>query len=278
MAVAGEAKVEAECAQVLVCSEQVQCARQPEMQLVAIERETLHLLECLRQIDGRAADLGGHLGERPAPREVGCEHELGAVDETPACEAPSRGPGAARAEPPPHERQRDALRFERLGGTRVQAVPEERNQCLRARIDPQPLHAKLKIRAVLEQGGRRELTERRFVNHQVEARIAAGHRMADAVAFEGVEEEHLIRLGHRLIAPEMSHEGTAIGENEVRRARVLFRIGVSMTARAAHVLDRDAGSRQKRLNGKFRHASSTRASITGPRQPAAWRQDRAFSS
>src|SRR5438045_5422323 len=35
----------------------------------------------------------------------------------------------------------------------------------------------------------------------------------------------------------------------------------SMTARAAHVLDRDAGSRQKRLNGKFRHASSTRASI-----------------
>src|SRR5205807_2042153 len=54
MAVAGEAKIEAECAQVLVCSEQVQCARQPEMQLVAIERETLHLLECLRQIDGRA--------------------------------------------------------------------------------------------------------------------------------------------------------------------------------------------------------------------------------
>src|SRR5207248_10729598 len=115
--------------------------------------------------------------------------------------------------PPPHERQRDALRFERLGGTRVQAVPEECNQCLRARIDPQPLHAKLKIRAVLEQGGRRELTERRFVNHQVEARIAAWHRMADAVAFEGVEEEHLIRLGHRLIAPEIDRKSTRLNSS-----------------------------------------------------------------
>src|SRR5207302_10876974 len=114
MAVAGEAKVEAECAQVLVCSEQVQGARQPEMQLVAIKRETLHLLECLREIDGRAADLGGHLCERPAPREVGCEHELRAVDETPTCEAPSRGPGAARAVPPTHERQSGAIRLEKI--------------------------------------------------------------------------------------------------------------------------------------------------------------------
>src|SRR5690242_20403019 len=109
------------------------------MQLIAIERETLHLLECLCEIDGRAAaDLGGNLGERPAPRQVGCEHELGAVDETPACEAPSCGPGAARSERAPDERQCEALRLEGLGGTRVQAMPEQGDQCLGARIDPQP--------------------------------------------------------------------------------------------------------------------------------------------
>ena len=51
MAVAGEAEIQAQRGQILILREEIQRAGQPQPQLVAIERHTLHLLKDLRQID-----------------------------------------------------------------------------------------------------------------------------------------------------------------------------------------------------------------------------------
>ncbi len=50
MAVAGEAKVEAQDGEVVILSEKVQRARQAKAQLVTIQRQAFHLLEDLREI------------------------------------------------------------------------------------------------------------------------------------------------------------------------------------------------------------------------------------
>src|SRR5207248_11509918 len=56
------------------------------------------------------ADPAALAGGAHAHGAAGCGHELAAVTEPPAAEAPSGGPGAARPEPLPPPRPRDALR------------------------------------------------------------------------------------------------------------------------------------------------------------------------
>src|SRR6266853_3889070 len=81
--------------------------------------------------------------------------------------------------------------------------------------------------------------------------------MADAVAFERVEEQYLTRLSHGLVAPQMAHVGAAIGKNQMDSARALLRALVPAAALAVHIPDRDRRGLQQRVNGKFRHACST---------------------
>ena len=68
-------------------AEQMQRARQPQPQLIAIERHGLDLLENLRQIDRRDADLRRDLAQRPAPRQIRGQHQLGAVHQLPPARA-----------------------------------------------------------------------------------------------------------------------------------------------------------------------------------------------
>ena len=76
MTVAGEAEVEAKSGQVVILPEEIQRPREPQSQLVAIQRQTFDLLEDLRQINRRAAHFGGDLGQRPASRQIARQHEL----------------------------------------------------------------------------------------------------------------------------------------------------------------------------------------------------------
>src|SRR5579862_4228395 len=59
MAMAGKTEIERQGGQIDMGAEQVKRPGQPQLQLVAIEREALDLLEYLSEIDGRDADLSG---------------------------------------------------------------------------------------------------------------------------------------------------------------------------------------------------------------------------
>jgi hypothetical protein len=66
MAVAGEAEVEGQRGQVLRIAQQIERKGEPQLQLVAVERQAFDLLEDLGQVARRDADLG----QGPAPAEV----------------------------------------------------------------------------------------------------------------------------------------------------------------------------------------------------------------
>ena len=51
--------------EVVAVGESVQRAREPQVQLVAIQRHRFHLLEHLREVHGRHADLGRSFGSGP---------------------------------------------------------------------------------------------------------------------------------------------------------------------------------------------------------------------
>jgi hypothetical protein len=57
MAVAGKTKVQAQGRKILVAGEQIERSRQPQAQLVAIQRETFDLLENLGEVHRRAPHL-----------------------------------------------------------------------------------------------------------------------------------------------------------------------------------------------------------------------------
>src|SRR5260370_40986896 len=80
VAVAGEAKVEAQGGEVVILSEKVQRGRQAKAQLVAIQRQAFHQLEDLREIHRLDANFLGDLGQRPPPRRIPCKHERSSVN------------------------------------------------------------------------------------------------------------------------------------------------------------------------------------------------------
>src|SRR6266853_5561634 len=97
--------------------------------------------------------------------------------------------------------------------------------------------------------------------------------MADAVAFERVEEQYLTRLSHGLVAPQMAHVGAAIGKNQMDSARALLRALVPAAALAVHIPDRDRRGLQQRVNGKFRHACWPLKQVYVPIRSTSWRID-----
>ena len=75
--------------------------------------------------------------------------------------------------------------------------------------------------------------------------------MADAVAFAGVEEQHLIRFGNGLIAPEVPYIDPAIGKDEFGCVRALFGARRGATSLTVHIPDSHIGSVEERPNCDF---------------------------
>jgi uncharacterized protein YdhG (YjbR/CyaY superfamily) len=247
MAVAGEAEVEAQRCEVMVLRKQMERAGKAQSQLIAIERHAFDLLKHLSEVDGRAANLGGDLGQGPAARRVACKHELDAIDQT----APSRASGGrmrcARPQCALRQGQGQAFGFKELGHIASQAVTEQGYEGLGAGIDAQPLRVKCGCRARREQRGGREFEEQFLADGQGEAGIAAANRMADAVALAGIEEQHLVGFGYGLIGAEMTDIGAAIGKDDLGGGGVFFRALLAAAAGAVDVADGDRGGLEQQL-------------------------------
>ena len=132
---------------------------------------------------GEPPHFGGDLGQRPAPRQIAGQHELGPIDQPLASDAGAGRVRGARSQRPLHQGQGQALGFQRLGDALAQAVPQQRHQRLRPRIDPQALLPKGQRARRRAEGARRQLAQQRFADDQRQAGIAARHGMADPVAF-----------------------------------------------------------------------------------------------
>src|SRR6266404_7338345 len=154
--VAGKTQVERELAQVVVLAKQVECARETQAQLIAIQRQAFHLLEHLGEINRRDADVGGDLGECPASRQIAGEDEFGSIRKSLASAARARRVRCARSERALHQYQREAFGLQWLSNFFAQAVAQHRYQRLRARVDAQAFLPKRQLRAVMQQRRRRQ--------------------------------------------------------------------------------------------------------------------------
>lgn len=125
MTVAGETEFQAQSGKIAVVREKIESTREPQAQLVAIQRQTFDLLENLREIDRRAANFGSDFGKSPAAAQIAGEHQLNAVDEALTAETCAGGVGRTWAEGALQECQREALGLERLGYAVPQAVTEQ---------------------------------------------------------------------------------------------------------------------------------------------------------
>ena len=139
-----------------------------------------------------------------------------------------------------------------------QAVPQLRDERLRPRIDAQTLLPKRERRARpgTQKRARRQLVQERFVDDQIEAAVAARHRMADAIAFASVEEQHLIRFGDRFVLSNVPHENAAGREHQTRLARGLLVAAALARPRAGEVVNLDRRRLQQRHRDDTRHRQS----------------------
>src|SRR5262245_40667131 len=134
------------------------------------------------------ADFGRDHREHPAPRRITCEDELYPVREPLSSVTRTRHVRSAQSKRTASERQGEAFRFQRLGEAVTKAVPQQRDERLSARVDPQALMPEGRHPALAQQSAGRQLTEQRVTDEETQARIAPGHWMADAIAFTAVEK------------------------------------------------------------------------------------------
>jgi hypothetical protein len=142
-------------------------------------------------------------------------------------------------------------------------VPEQRHECLSARIDAQALQAEAEFVALVQQWSRRQFTQQRFGQSQHQAGVAAGDRMADLIAFAGIEQQHMVRIGDRVVAADMPQVGSAVGEHQMRRRHALLCAAMPARTRAMHVSHRDRTRFEQEVYFKvrhFRHAQLSRLS------------------
>ena len=253
MAVTGEAEVEAQSGEIVVLAEKIEGAGEAQAELVAIEGQSLDLLEDLREIDGGAADFGGNFSKRPAAGEVAGENELGAIDHFLVAECTACGAAGAWAEGAVCEGEGQAFSFERLCEVAMQAVAQDGHEDLSTWIDAQAMQTKSWNGGVGEQRRRGDFAEERFAESEGEAGVASGNGMADAIALADVEEEDLVGFGYGCVASEVADVGAAIGEDHLRDLGAFFGTGMGMAAAAVHIADGDAPGVQQGLNGDLRH-------------------------
>jgi hypothetical protein len=138
-------------------------------------------------------------------------------------------------------------------------VRERCDERLCPRIDAQPLPPEREGAAA---------PQRSLVDHQHQAGIAALHGVAHPVALGGVEEQHLVRIGDRAVAPDMPHIGAAIGKDELGDACLLLRPLVPAGPGASHVPHGHERRGEQGVNGKLGHVGDYRRK-TPPVGPAA---------
>lgn len=249
MAVAGKAEVEAQRREVGIAVEQFQRAGQPQAQLVAIEGQALGLAEHLGQVDRRAAHLGGDFRQRPAPAEVAGQDDLRPVGQFAASGAGGEAGGQVYGEGALDEPQRQALGLERFGAGVAQPAPQAGQQGLGAGVDRLALAMESEPFAAAQRGLGRDLMKQGGLDGQRQAGVAACHRMADPIFLARVEEEHLARLGHGLVAAQMPREHAAIREDQLRGLGAFLRPMPAAIPATADVPDGQAGRREQGLDG-----------------------------
>ena len=124
MTMAVETEVETQRREVVILREELQRPRESQPQLVAIERDPFDLLEYLREVNRRMADLGRNLRQGPPSRRIACEDEFCPVCEPLPSETPTWDMGGARSQRSSGKRQREAFGFERLRDALSKAVPQ----------------------------------------------------------------------------------------------------------------------------------------------------------
>src|SRR5262245_15974306 len=183
------------------------------------------------------ANFGGDLGEYPTATQVTRQHQLGSIDEpltNRTCDWRVRRPRSQRA---PCQRQCETLRFQRFSDVRAKTVSKQRGQRLCSRVNAQALRSKRDAATFTQQAPRRQFIQDRFAEDDIKAGVTPGDRVADAIAFVGVEEENLVRLSHRIISPKMSNVNAAIRKDDVGRVRGLLIAEMSAATRALDVSD-----------------------------------------
>jgi hypothetical protein len=199
------------------------------------------------------AYFGRNLRQCPPSCGIACEDQFRSVREPLASESSTWDMGGARSQRSSGKRQREAFSLQRLRDALSKAVPEQRNERLSPRVYPQTLAAEGSRRAAAQQGPRRQLVQQGAADDKVQTRIAARHRMTDAVAVTVVEKQHLIRFGNGLITSQMSDERPAIREHQVGRSRGFFVAPMSVATLATHIADRDANRLEERLSNNLSH-------------------------
>src|ERR1700728_3699139 len=89
-----------------------------------------------------------------------------------------------------------------------------------------------------EHGCRRQLAQQFLRETHHETIVAAFDRMTDLIAFSGVEEEDLVRIGNRLPSAHMAEVHATVREDQVCDGGALFGAPMSAGAGAVHVQDR----------------------------------------
>ncbi|MNW07497.1 hypothetical protein D3C71_2041240 [compost metagenome] len=82
---------------------------------------------------------------------------------------------------------------------------------------------------------RREFAEDGVVHLHVETGIAALDRVADAIVFAAVEEDHLIGFGDRIGLAHVAHEDAAIGIDEACSMSAFLAAFSAASAVADHI-------------------------------------------
>ena len=251
MTVARKSEIEAETGEILAAAEEMERPRKAQTELIAVQGQTFHLLEHLGEINGRHADLSRNVTERPTPPELRRQDELRAVDELLPPEAPARSVRGALAERAAYQRQHQGFRLQSFGAPGLEAVADERDQGLGARVDPQPLAAERERGPVADLERRRELAQPSLPDREREAGVATLDRVADAIAFSLIEEKELIRLSHRVAATDVTHVDAAIGEHEASPLCKLLFAPVPAGARAHHVAHGERRRVEEELRREF---------------------------
>jgi hypothetical protein len=161
-----------------------------------------------------------------------------------------RRPLAERA---PHQRQGERLGFERLDNPEAQTVPQQRDERLRPRIDPETgaVESHRSFRAKI--GFRRQLFEHLLADRQRKARVAAGNGVADVIAFLCIEEDDLVRFRNRLASPHMVDIDAAIGKHHMRGSDGFLCAPVPASPMAHDIPDGRGVGDQQGLGCEFGH-------------------------
>ena len=101
------------------------------------------------------------------------------------------------------------------GDPLAQAVAKQGHQHLRASVDAHALLPECQRRAVTQAFPRREFTKQRFADVEGETGVAAGDRVADAVAFSAVEEQDLVGLCNGLLMSNVAHIDAPVWKHEM---------------------------------------------------------------